>query len=565
MTKFNRYEILEELGKGGFGTVYKAEDQVLGRLVALKVLHPALVVDPSFVERFKQEARTAASFDFGNIVQIFDFGASKGQYYLSMAYMPGGSLRELLKREGKLSRERALRIFQDTAAGLSYAHNKNVIHRDLKPGNILLDEHGNARLSDLGFAKVLSNQSSLTMSMSGGLIGTPAYMAPELWNDQKSTKQTDQYSLACILVEMLTGIPLFDGESTPGIMNKHFQPLELPLETGDPWRDGLERALQQRPEDRWNTVDDFVKSIIQQEPRPISGEGKVDVHGQDEIPKVEDSDETSDEGIPEENIPIDEEYDAPTPPVQSSINGDNHSQVESTVLSSENDEPQAHVDEIDSQSESSEETTARDELADGGQPAQNQPESTSEPEDQPNPGEKQDPEETNIKGPESRKKKWGVAAFLILGGISIFGIILYINYVWRTYLPGESPQATETSGYTVYAQNDWTSTGMRIFAGDVIRIQYLDGYWSPWPGGYFSAEGDTSSSLYDPSNVIAGCHHAALIGTISFKEYFCVGTNDFSKKVENSGVLYLSINDTVRNDDSGSINLSITVNGIPAQ
>jgi len=261
MPQFGRYEILDELGRGGFGTVYKAEDQVLGRLVALKVLHSALVVDPSFIDLFKQEARTAAKLDHANIVNIFDFGENDGKYYISMAYLPGGSLRDLLKKEGKLSRERTLRIFQQTAAGMTYAHQKNVIHRDLKPGNILLDENENARVSDLGFAKVLSNQSSMTTSMSSGLIGTPAYMAPELWLDQKATKQTDQYSLACILVEMLTATPLFDGQSTPGIMNKHFQSLTLPLEIDDSWRAGIERALQQRPEDRWENLEVFVKNI----------------------------------------------------------------------------------------------------------------------------------------------------------------------------------------------------------------------------------------------------------------------------------------------------------------
>lgn len=262
MTKFGRYELLEELGRGGFGTVYKAEDQVLGRIVALKVLHPALVIDPTFLDRFKQEARTAARLDHPNLVQVFDFGEVEGNFFITMAYMSGGSLRDLISREGKLSQESAIQIFQQTAAGLTYAHKKNVIHRDLKPGNILLDENGIARVSDLGFAKVLTNPSSMTMSVSGGLIGTPAYMAPELWLDQKATKQTDQYSLACILVEMLTGTPLFDGESTPGIMTKHFQSLKLPIEVDESLRYGLETALQQKPEDRFDSITDFTSSLV---------------------------------------------------------------------------------------------------------------------------------------------------------------------------------------------------------------------------------------------------------------------------------------------------------------
>ena len=275
MTKFGRYELLEELGRGGFGTVYKAEDQVLDRIVALKVLHPALVIDPTFLDRFKQEARTAARLDHPNLVQVFDFGEVEGNFFITMAYMSGGSLRDLLSREGKMTAERAIQIFKQTAAGLTYAHNKNVIHRDLKPGNILLDENGTARVSDLGFAKVLTNPSSMTMSVSGGLIGTPAYMAPELWLDQKATRQTDQYSLACILVEMLTGTPLFNGESTPGIMNKHFQPLVLPEQLPVSYRSGLEKALQQKPENRWNDVEEFVRSNSQHENDLISKMDKI--------------------------------------------------------------------------------------------------------------------------------------------------------------------------------------------------------------------------------------------------------------------------------------------------
>lgn len=132
-----------------------------------------------------------------------------------------------------------------------------------------MDENGIARVSDLGFAKVLTNPSSMTMSVSGGLIGTPAYMAPELWLDQKATKQTDQYSLACILVEMLTGTPLFDGESTPGIMTKHFQSLKLPVEVDESLKYGLETALQQKPEERWADVEEFVANVTKHDEGPI--------------------------------------------------------------------------------------------------------------------------------------------------------------------------------------------------------------------------------------------------------------------------------------------------------
>ena len=223
-----KYEILEELGRGGFGMVYKARDAVLDRVVAVKVLHPNLVNDLSFVSRFRNEARLAAQLDHPNIVPVYDFGESEGLYYIVMAYMPGGSLKELLQKEGALPEEKALAILNQVADGLSYAHRKGIIHRDLKPGNILFDEMGEARVSDLGFAKLLHSDSSASLTMSGGVVGTPAYMAPEIWKGLPATPAVDVYSSACIFVEMLTGKPLFDGDSTPVIMLKHFQPVSLP-------------------------------------------------------------------------------------------------------------------------------------------------------------------------------------------------------------------------------------------------------------------------------------------------------------------------------------------------
>ena len=151
--RFGKYQILEELGRGGFGTVYKAQDTVLGRLVAIKILHAALVIESNFIERFRQEARTAAMLDHPNLVPVFDFGETEGRYYIAMGYMPGGSLKDLLKREGKLESKRAYEVLAQVCEGLEYAHTRGIIHRDLKPGNILFDENGKARLADMGFAR----------------------------------------------------------------------------------------------------------------------------------------------------------------------------------------------------------------------------------------------------------------------------------------------------------------------------------------------------------------------------------------------------------------------------
>ena len=260
-TRLGKYEILEELGRGGFGVVYKARDAVLDRVVAVKVLHPNLVNDLSFVSRFRNEARLAAQLDHPNIVPVYDFGESEGLYYIVMGHMPGGSLKELLQKEGALPEEKALTILRQVSDGLSYAHRKGIIHRDLKPGNILFDEMGEARVSDLGFAKLLHSDSSASLTMSGGVVGTPAYMAPEIWKGLPATPAVDVYSSACIFVEMLTGKPLFDGDSTPVIMLKHFQPVSLPENLPENWKPAILKALSQEPEDRYQDLASFVADL----------------------------------------------------------------------------------------------------------------------------------------------------------------------------------------------------------------------------------------------------------------------------------------------------------------
>jgi len=259
--QFGKYQILEELGRGGFGTVYKAQDKVLGRLVAIKILHGALIIEPSFLERFRQEARTAAMLDHPNLVPVHDFSETEGRYFIAMGYMPGGSLKELIKREGKLAPKRALEILEQVGAGLSYLHRKGVVHRDLKPGNILFDNEGQARVSDMGFAKLARGTSGMSMSASGGLVGTPAYIAPEIWRGKAASASSDVYSLACILVEILTGRVLFDGDSTPEVMFKHFEPLRLPEGLPGEWQPAIEKALEKEPGSRFENVLDFVKAL----------------------------------------------------------------------------------------------------------------------------------------------------------------------------------------------------------------------------------------------------------------------------------------------------------------
>ena len=221
--KLGKYELIEELGRGGYGTVYLARETVLDVERAVKVLHPALIADPEFIERFRREAKFAARIEHPHIVPVYELDEAEGSYFLVMKYMPGGTLKEYIANEGKLYFEHALEITRQIAEALDFAHSRpeQLIHRDVKPGNILFEADGNARLSDFGFAKALSGTRSASLSASGGMIGTPPYMAPEIWRGKEVTPATDVYSLACMLFEMITGEVLFDGESPPEIMTRH--------------------------------------------------------------------------------------------------------------------------------------------------------------------------------------------------------------------------------------------------------------------------------------------------------------------------------------------------------
>ena len=334
MTKFGRYELLEELGRGGFGTVYKAEDQVLGRLVAIKILHPALLVETNFIERFRQEARTAAMLDHSNLVPVYDFGETEGRYYIAMGYMPGGSLKDLLKRESKLEPQRAYEVLAQVSEGLEYAHARGIIHRDLKPGNILFDDTGKARVADMGFAKVMSEGASRSMSTSGSLIGTPAYMAPETWRNKPASPQTDIYSLGCILYEMLTGKVLFEGDSPAEVMTRHVvDGPEYAPELSQGMRKVLNKALKREPEERYPDAKDFLadfKAMLRaEEIEPITPDPKTE-------PKVEKpSGPVFLKTTPETEPVIQEQIEPPFPtndepsePGSNAINASNADQVE---------------------------------------------------------------------------------------------------------------------------------------------------------------------------------------------------------------------------------------------
>ena len=194
-----RYEILEQLGRGGMATVYRARDPRFEREVAIKLLPREFMHDPNFKARFVREAQTVARLEHPAIVPVHDFGEYEGQLYLVMRHMSGGSLADLIETGG-LGLEQAAAVVLRVAAGLDYAHARGVIHRDLKPGNVLFDETGHAYLADFGIARLV--EATLELTRSGVYIGTPAYMSPEqVRGDLELDGRSDVYALGIILFD----------------------------------------------------------------------------------------------------------------------------------------------------------------------------------------------------------------------------------------------------------------------------------------------------------------------------------------------------------------------------
>ena len=249
-----KYQILGELGRGAFATVYRARDSGLRREVALKVLHPALLADPAFVTRFENDARAAAQLDHPHIVTVHDLGQLEGQLFIDTQLLPGGSLAERIESQGPLALQEAARVIEEVADALDHAHAAGFVHRDIKPSNILFNARGQAVVTDFGLVKA-AEHSMLARSTAGGVVGTPAYIAPEVWKDKETGPATDVYSLGCVLFEMLTGERMFQGDSSPAVMMAHFEPHQYPEE----WPEGvppaieglLERALAADPAARY--------------------------------------------------------------------------------------------------------------------------------------------------------------------------------------------------------------------------------------------------------------------------------------------------------------------------
>jgi formylglycine-generating enzyme required for sulfatase activity/predicted Ser/Thr protein kinase len=269
MTTLGKYEILEEIGRGGFAVVYKARDTSLDRVVALKVLDLYWAKDPSFVTRFGQEARGAARLRHPNIITVYEAGEAEGQLFIAMEYVPGLTLRELLEREGALPLERASSILEQVADALDYAHQQGVIHRDVKPANIMVEdtEHGQrATLMDFGLVKAMAGSTALTSL--GTLLGSPEFMAPEQADPERAAEvgpAADRYALGIVAYQMLTGRVPFIG-NTPATLNAHEhkpvpQPRSLRPDLPKPAAAALLKMLAKAPGDRYPTATAFVAAL----------------------------------------------------------------------------------------------------------------------------------------------------------------------------------------------------------------------------------------------------------------------------------------------------------------
>lgn len=262
--RLGRYTILGELGRGGHATVYKALEPDLEREVALKVLHPALHSDPDFILRFRREAKALAALRHPHVVVIYEVGEADGRMYIAMELAHGQSLAQRISEQGPIPWPETLAIMQQVCAALQYAHNQGIIHRDLKPSNILLDQDRGVLLSDFGLARLVSTSGS-SLSLSQGIVGTPAYIAPEVWDMNAATVQADVYSLGCILYEMITGKTLFTGETPMQVLRAHDKGPRLP----EQWPAGtpagivavLQKAMARELNERYDSAESMCKAL----------------------------------------------------------------------------------------------------------------------------------------------------------------------------------------------------------------------------------------------------------------------------------------------------------------
>jgi serine/threonine-protein kinase len=260
-----RYELTHLVARGGMAEVYRAHDRLLDRTVAVKVLFPELSVDRSFVERFRREAQAAANLSHPHIVAVYDWGEDGGTYYIVMEFIEGRTLSSIVRSAGPLHPDRAAEIGADVGAALAYAHRHGVIHRDVKPGNVLVTDDGQVKVTDFGIARAVNTEESLTQT--GAVMGTATYFSPEQAEGMGIDSRSDIYSLGVVLFEIVTGRPPFLGDTPVAVASKHVREHPPTVRSVNPSVPAdleaiILKCLSKSPADRYNTGDDLRVDLL---------------------------------------------------------------------------------------------------------------------------------------------------------------------------------------------------------------------------------------------------------------------------------------------------------------
>ena len=257
-----RYRVVRKLGGGGMADVYLCEDLTLGRHVAIKVLLQRYLDDPTFVERFRREAKAAAGLNQQNLVSIYDWGEVDGTYYIAMEYVEGETLKDLIRRRGRLSGNESVGLALQLLAAVDFAHRSGIVHRDIKPQNVMLDRAGTVKVMDFGIAR--AGDSGMTEA--GSILGTAQYLAPEQAKGYPVDERSDLYSVGVVLYEMLTGTVPFKGDSAVTVALKHVN--ELPREPselvpGMPYalNQIVLKAMAKDPAHRYQSASEFARDL----------------------------------------------------------------------------------------------------------------------------------------------------------------------------------------------------------------------------------------------------------------------------------------------------------------
>jgi eukaryotic-like serine/threonine-protein kinase len=258
-----RYELVELIGRGGMSSVWRSHDRLLDRTIAIKVLHEQFTRDEEYVERFRREARSVAQLSHPNIVTVIDRGEDEGRQYIVFEYVEGENRKQLIERSGALPVREALLIALQMARALGFAHERGLIHRDVKPQNVLLNEDGQPKVTDFGIARSVDVEG---VTITGTVLGTSEYIAPEQARGQRVDALTDVYSLGVVLYELLTGRVPFQGENFVAIALRHVNepaPSVLELRPDCPPRVDMavERALAKRPDDRFGSMSELCAEL----------------------------------------------------------------------------------------------------------------------------------------------------------------------------------------------------------------------------------------------------------------------------------------------------------------